>query len=491
MPQKATSRSARKSSKRKYPIVEIEDVSEPFCGVRRKNLVPLIDADPQVAYEWCYEKNAGWGPEHFSRASGVKAWWRCSACNRVYKAQINNRTVNKSECPYCKSKLVCDDNSLVMRYPAVAREWHPRKNGKLKPGDVMYASGLRAWWLCATCGHEWNAVISTRTTQEACCPACYESRMEYAREHPREKRRNRISLNEKSKAPDRSSKAHGVKYDRPLSRTHPKIAKEWHPTKNGQWSARDLSAGSDTKVWWKCAVDSGHEWQAPVYIRTGRGSGCPYCAGKRASDSNSLKAMYPEVAKLWHFPRNAGLKPGCVTAHSSRSVWWRCRKDQEHIWRTKIAVQVKSQGCPFCARTRASEEYNLKALYPDVARQWHTTLNGPVKPEQVLPSSSKKFWWRCKVGPDHVWSATPANRTGLDSGCPFCSGRKASVTNSLAKLYPKIAREWDKNKNGSLRPADVTAGSGKEIWWRCSEGHAWKMTVHKRTSRRTGCPRCR
>ncbi len=114
---------------RKYPIVEIEDVSEPFCGKRRKNMIPLRDAEPEIAEEWVYEKNAGWGPEDFSKGSGVKCWWRCRLCHRDYKSQISNRTsaINRSACPYCASKLVCDENALHTLFPAVAAEWHPTK----------------------------------------------------------------------------------------------------------------------------------------------------------------------------------------------------------------------------------------------------------------------------------------------------------------------------------------------------------------------------
>src|SRR6185369_12534553 len=99
---------------RKIPIIEIEEVQEPFCGCRRRNMVPLSDAEPEIADEWLYEKNAGWGPEDFSRASGVRCWWICAICMRDYKAQICNRTSGqRSACPYCAGKRVCSDNSLA------------------------------------------------------------------------------------------------------------------------------------------------------------------------------------------------------------------------------------------------------------------------------------------------------------------------------------------------------------------------------------------
>jgi uncharacterized Zn ribbon protein len=139
-------------------------MTEPFCGIRRKNLVPLCDAHPEIAEEWLYEKNGGWGPEHVSRASGVRSWWECRFCLRPYKAQICNRTSGQqSACPYCASKRVCDENSFAVLFPEVAKEWHPTKNKKLKATDFTYASGKRAWWLCTTCAHSWNCAIADRT----------------------------------------------------------------------------------------------------------------------------------------------------------------------------------------------------------------------------------------------------------------------------------------------------------------------------------------
>ncbi|MBX9720491.1 MAG: zinc-ribbon domain-containing protein [Candidatus Obscuribacterales bacterium] len=336
---------------RKHQIVEIEDVQEAFCGIRRRNLVPLCDARPDVADEWLYSKNAGWGPEHFSRASGVKCWWQCSDCLREYKAQISNRTSLNSGCPYCASKKVCSDNALSDVFPKVAVEWHPKKNGKQKPSDVTYASGKRAWWLCRSCKHEWNCVIADRTILEAGCPACYEARLQYAREHPEPRIRNRLVLNN-------NQEISRTWYEQPrnenfvsIAQSHPSIAKQWHPTKNGKWTAFDFSKGSDTKVWWKCKKGPDHEWQAQICSRTSRKSGCPFCGGKRVSITNSLKTRFPTLAKEWHAKRNGKLKPEYITYGSAKKVWWKCKKGPDHEWQATPANRTgRGTGCLVCAR---------------------------------------------------------------------------------------------------------------------------------------------
>jgi hypothetical protein len=101
-----------------------------------------------------------------------------------------------------------------------------------------------------------------------------------------------------------------------------------------------------------------------------------------------------------------------------------------------------------------------------------------------------KVWWRCPLGPDHEWCATIKSRVGpLARGCPFCSGHRPSVTNSLAVVSPKLVGEWDEERNGALTPAGVVAGSARKCWWRCPAGHSWEAQVRMRVTGH-GCPFC-
>ncbi|MFC1488156.1 zinc-ribbon domain-containing protein, partial [Thermoproteota archaeon] len=45
-----------------------------------------------------------------------------------------------------------------------------------------------------------------------------------------------------------------------LAKLYPDLAKEWHPTKNGDLSIFNVFPKSHKKVWWKC--NQGHEWKA-------------------------------------------------------------------------------------------------------------------------------------------------------------------------------------------------------------------------------------
>jgi hypothetical protein len=61
--------------------------------------------------------------------------------------------------------------SISIAAPALVKEWHPIKNGKLKPEHFSFGSQQKAWWVCKE-KHEWEAVIATRVKGHG-CPHCY------------------------------------------------------------------------------------------------------------------------------------------------------------------------------------------------------------------------------------------------------------------------------------------------------------------------------
>lgn len=98
------------------------------------------------------------------------------------------------------------------------------------------------------------------------------------------------------------------------------------------------------------------------------------------------------------------------------------------------------------------------------------------------------MWWKCKN--NHSYEASPSNRF-KGKGCPYCSNRKVlKGYNDLQTLYPDKSIEWDYEKNGDLKPTDVTAHSSKKVFWKCKYGHCWKTSIRDRTSGGTNCPHC-
>lgn len=94
---------------------------------------------------------------------------------------------------------------------------------------------------------------------------------------------------------------------RALNIESPEVAKQWHPTKNGDLTPADVSAGSKRKAWWIC--DKGHEWEAVISSRA-RGNGCPYCANKKVLEGyNDLGTTNPELLSEWCYDLNTESAP--------------------------------------------------------------------------------------------------------------------------------------------------------------------------------------
>jgi hypothetical protein len=51
--------------------------------------------------------------------------------------------------------------------PELSKEWHPTKNGKLTPSDIVAVSSKKVWWKCAK-GHEYLATPTSRKRGDGC-----------------------------------------------------------------------------------------------------------------------------------------------------------------------------------------------------------------------------------------------------------------------------------------------------------------------------------
>ena len=65
----------------------------------------------------------------------------------------------------------------------------------------------------------------------------------------------------------------------------------------------------------------------------------------------------------------------------------------------------------------------LNKTHPSLLKQWDYKRNNGVSLSDFSKGSSKKVWWNCPVGADHIWEATIAHRVN-GRGCPICAGKK-------------------------------------------------------------------
>lgn len=151
-----------------------------------------------------------------------------------------------------------------------------------------------------------------------------------------------------------------------------------------------------------------------------------------------IKYHKEEMISQWDYDTNKQ-SPGEVPSSSKIPVAWKCEKG--HSWTMSPAwrTRCKNTDCPYCSRRRASSEYNLAITDPKMLDFWDYDRN-KVLPEEVLPRSKVKYWWKCDKG--HSWSLGPNEQYRLE-GCPYCNGSRVSEDYNLEALFPEMAKEWD------------------------------------------------
>jgi DNA-directed RNA polymerase subunit RPC12/RpoP len=273
-----------------------------------------------------------------------------------------------------------------------------------------------------------------------------------------------------------------------LAEGNPELAKEWHPTMNGDLTPEDVTCGSGRKVWWQCSEHENHKWAATIASRND-GRGCPYCSNQKVLlRYNDLATVNPKLAREWHSGLNGDLTPSDITSGSSKKVWWQCINHTEHQWEAPVSVRKKGIGCPYCSNKMILQGYNdLETTHPELSREWHPTKNNDLTTKNIVVGSAHNVWWKCSE--NHEWKASVVSRK-RGSGCPYCFGRFAiKGETDLATTNPRLKKEWHPTLNGNSTPSDVTCGSSKKVWWQCRKGHEWKTSIESR-NRGRGCPIC-
>jgi len=288
------------------------------CSKCRKKIQPKIPISKHFSFllsEWDYDLNKNIDSNKISEGSNVKVNWKCKN-GHSYQMEPYYRTKQGLGCPVCRGLKVDSSNSLKNLRPEICREWDYNRNTIL-PECVPVNSNLKVWWKCSE-GHSWESIIYNRTKSKGTsCPKCS----------------GRTTTDKTS-----------------LFYLFPDLMKEWDP--HNSESPELLRPGSHKKVWWKCSNNSNHKWETPVYLRTSKDKiGCPFCSGKYVLREESLGEVSKKLMLEWDYELNKGLDPFTLSPKSEKKVWWRCREDKNHYWRTSISHRTEGTKCPYCTFT--------------------------------------------------------------------------------------------------------------------------------------------
>ncbi len=130
----------------------------------------LATTRPDIAKMWHPTKNNDLTPRNVTAGSKKSVWW-LGDCSHSWLADVMHITSGRG-CAICRGlQIEIGINDLASQYPDLAAQWHPTKNGDLKPHQVTSSSAKKIWWVCDS-GHEWRTGVNGRNYGATGCPGC-------------------------------------------------------------------------------------------------------------------------------------------------------------------------------------------------------------------------------------------------------------------------------------------------------------------------------
>ena len=475
----------------------------------------------QLMKEYLYSKNENYDLSKITIKSNKKVWWICNK-GHEWEASVNHRASGRN-CPYCSNhRLLIGYNDLATIKPSLINEWNYEKNDNLKPTDIFPYSNKKVWWICDK-GHEWEDTPNHRVSRDNGCPYCSNHRL--------------------------------LKGYNDLSTTNPKLAKEWNYEKNGSLTPQDVMGGTQKKVWWLCnkgheweatvasrnygigcptckkELQTSFPEQAIFYYFK---KIFPDTINRYADNNQEIDIFIPsikigieydglrfhnqkkqkkEMAKDEYF-NTQGIKIIRVKEKKKTKIFFKDNiiyyqpssqnkelnnvielliskmfKDLKRI-EPMVDISIERDNNDILELLLSTEKDNSILTNEKLIKEWNYEKNKNINPEFIPKTSGKKVWWLCNKG--HEWEAI-VNSRNRGNGCPYCSNQKLlKGYNDLSTTNPKLAKEWNYEKNGSLTPQDVMGGSGKKVWWLCSNcKYEWQTRVVDRNKQQSKCPICK
>lgn len=147
------------------------------CGVCANRQIQvgvndMASTHPHLASQWHPTKNLPLTPRDVIGTHSGKLWWICEKGHEFIST--GQKRASGTRCPVCiNQRVLTGFNDLATVNPHLAEDWHPVKNGELRPETVLCGGHSKNWWICQE-GHEWRTDITSRLAGTG-CPSCAKS----------------------------------------------------------------------------------------------------------------------------------------------------------------------------------------------------------------------------------------------------------------------------------------------------------------------------
>lgn len=427
---------------------------------------------PQILKFWDYKKNK-LNPELVYPNTNKKAHWICKRTDnhkwirRICDESYSYHRFSKlgPTCPHCKIKNIKYEDSLEYNYPVLSKEFDLKKNFPLKPEDISLSSRLSLWWICKRNNlHKFKNSTGNRIRFSQNCPRCGGRQLSKFQIIVYTELK---SIFKKIKLADKSTNYELDIYEQDFNFAVEIDSLRYHQDKvsldkkkNEFYRNQNINIFRIREKGLKKISVSDIEYKDPI-IRHDE-------VYQKKLINNLLKNIKETI--------------------SSKNIK---TKIQKYI--IKKTLQNKKEFLKINDSIPGPLKGNsLKEKFPEVAKEFHPTKNGSLKPDMISRASDNKVWWLCKKNKKHIWKQTPKHRTSNKAGCPYCSRQFADADNNIKKLYPEVAKQFHIKLNKDLDVAKLLDGSKFDAWWICTENskHVFKRQVRVYIKKTRKCPIC-
>lgn len=420
-----------------------------------KELPKWLSLYPELMMDFMTELNPETDPSKTRYSSHKPIIWRCHKCGREWPASAKARTIDHVGCTCdamqrksasLRKTLVKKKGSLREHFPEIAKLWNCEKNGELTPDNLTPGSEYNAWWIDEE-GHEWqNKVV---------CMTKYQGNT------------NQVIVGKND-----------------LATLRPDLAAQWNYDRNGDKNPQNYRLFSKDTVWWICY--KGHEWTASIASRT-QGRGCRECNKEKGTSFPEqaiffyLRQMFPSAENRYRIGRSEIdiYIPDMKVGIEYDGSYYHQSKKKQSIDESKncfcqengiFLIRLVAEGCKVPVNT-------MKVLFyqnPLTENGLDTLINALVFYLSDLFSTPNTL-------------DISVSRDSIRIREQYISYEKE---HSIAAIHPELMCEWDKERNGKIKPEYVLAGASTKYWWKCKTcEYPWLASPFNR-AHGDGCPCC-
>lgn len=410
---------------------------EEYC--KKNNMNYLLD-------EWDYEKNKI-SPSEISYGSHTIVSWKCSKGHR-YKKDVHSRCQGVG-CSQCSGVIFTRQEKIFDAYPEYLNELDEEFNDYDELKGLTCGSAKKVHWKCSK-GHKYIKSINNKIKGEE-CPICS----------------NKIVL-----------KGYNDLETWCKSNNKEDILNDWD-YKNNSIKPDEIVCGSNSRVHFICHI-CGHRWTTKLYARTKQNTDCPIC--KRRS-----KTSFPEQAIYFY------MKKYFEDSISGDRKVLDGKELDIYIPSKKIGIEYdgdpwhKDRKLDFI-KEKLCKEKNIKLIRIRESNSNYSSCDDIYVYKYQNWSELDTI---IKLILEKMNITNPVVNIEKDEYIIKEQFYSIIKNNSLAEMYPEIAKEWHPTKNGKITPEQISSETHDSYYWICPKcGAEYKAMVKNRVRVGSGCKVC-